>query len=237
MTHPNRYVPTTAIEKPCERCQAPIVGMPSEIARRKFCSRECGNAARKGVRKTVWASMPCHVCGAIFETFPAWVRNGRRKYCGSPCRAKANEQNKNRLGKAHSPESRAKMSAGKTGQAVGPLSSQWKGGRYLSKGYAFVMVDLLPAETQALVRQMVKGRYVAEHRAVGAALAGRPLTVDDVVHHINGEKTDNRPENLAVTPRADHTREHREFERKFRRLQIEVENLRAENAALRSRLT
>lgn len=53
---------------------------------------------------------------------------------------------------------------------------------------------------------------------------------------VNGEKSDNRPENLIVTPRANHSVEHREIERKFHTLQAELESLRAENAALRSQL-
>lgn len=208
--------------------------MPSELAKRRFCSQECGNLARKGVRKTEWAQATCQQCGETFETYAAWARNGRRKYCSALCRGRANRGNQNRLGKAHTAESRTKMGAN---PPTGERSSQWKGGRYVSKGYVHVLARTLPAETQAIIAPMVgKNGYILEHRAVAAATAGRALTTDDVVHHVNGEKMDNRPENLAVTPRADHSMEHREFERKFRALQAEVEALRAENAGLRSRL-
>lgn len=48
--------------------------------------------------------------------------------------------------------------------------------------------------------EMTEGgrRYQFEHRAVMERILGRILTTDEVVHHINGLRDDNRPENLAV---------------------------------------
>lgn len=53
-----------------------------------------------------------------------------------------------------------------------------------------------------------QGRYIAEHRYILEQKIGRLLMKNEIAHHLNGNKGDNRPENLEVLTISEHNRIH-----------------------------
>ena len=60
------------------------------------------------------------------------------------------------------------------------------------------------SENKKYVVIKVDGKYIREHRHVMQLHLGRKLTKDEHIHHINGNPTDNRIENLQVLSNSDH---------------------------------
>lgn len=79
-------------------------------------------------------------------------------------------------------------------------NGNWRGGRSIaSTGYVLIRVGT--GHHLADVRG-----YAYEHRLVAEEAIGRLLRSGEHVHHKNGIKTDNRPENLEVTESLAHHR-------------------------------
>lgn len=80
-------------------------------------------------------------------------------------------------------------------KAAGGLHGMWKGGRHVNgSGYVGILLD----PDDPLVHMTGSNGYALEHRVVMARALGRPLTRSETVHHINGDRTDNRLENLQL---------------------------------------
>ncbi len=81
----------------------------------------------------------------------------------------------------------------------GEKSSGWKGGKYNNSrdGYIMIYRPGHPAYKG-------KRNYIPEHRLVMEKILKRYLSPNEEVHHINGVKDDNRPENLKLVVKKMH---------------------------------
>lgn len=81
----------------------------------------------------------------------------------------------------------------------GSLNPNWRGGRHQqTDGYVIMS---LPKESPYRCMVDDQGR-VREHRVVMAESLGRPLKTWEIVHHLNGNRADNKIENLQLLPNA-----------------------------------
>ena len=88
----------------------------------------------------------------------------------------------------------------------GTAHPRWNSGRLItSHGYVLVRV---PKGHPHGFGNSNRFDYCYEHISVMTAHLGRPLHPGEVVHHRNGDKLDNRLENLSVRTSSDHMSEH-----------------------------
>ena len=72
--------------------------------------------------------------------------------------------------------------------------SNWKGGKTKKDGYVYIRLS----PDNFYYPMARKSGYVREHRLVMAKSLGRCLQFDEIVHHINNIRDDNRLDNLEI---------------------------------------
>lgn len=121
--------------------------------------------------KMVWYI--CQQCKRPFLTEARALRRGKGRHCSHRCSAYAHL-----------------VAASVQRDQWGHLNPAWKGGRTLHhKGYVYRYAPDHPRASNG---------YVFEHILVAESMLGRYLEEGETVHHKNGIKSDNRPENIQV---------------------------------------
>ena len=87
-------------------------------------------------------------------------------------------------------------------------NARWKGGRFLSKdGYVFIRIY----EDNPFFGMVAKGKpgYILEHRLIMAQTLERCLSSKEFVHHKDGNRQNNKIENLELTTNKAHQKGYR----------------------------
>lgn len=195
----------------------------------KYCSRQCRGIPMRKQRKCRW-------CGKTFTR----VGHAQPTYCSPECFAQGRCRGKNlktytcaRCGvefqrwPSQRREEQAKhfcsgnCRAASRVYAKGADHPQWKGGTYVSSwGYEY---------------ELDRGRrgadgdyaYIAVHIRVAQEKLGRPLIKGEHVHHLDGNKRNNSPDNLLVLGSIAHKKLHHFYGSQFQEEHAEKGDLLA----------
>lgn len=183
---------------------------PSKVKR--FCSHKCANEQRwENVPKKV-TTVTCEICGKQFTVSrsDARLKNKGVHFCSLSCRDIAMRTgsfaNCKYCGKPFY-STRNEFCSKECVYAY--RKDHGEHHPYFEKGY---LVEYKNGYN-------VKGN-AKQHRLIMEKEIGRRLGRDEVVHHKNGIKTDNRIENLQIMTRSEHSKYHRMIERQKREQEV-----------------
>lgn len=154
----------------CSICGSSFYRIPAKIKRNKqcFCSKKCFDESR--VKRVI---VRCQSCGNEIERVPSQTK-GKYTACSRVCLAKL-WAGVNHSGFFKKGNKREKC-------------INFKDGTQESNGYIMVLDPSHPYAN--------KRGYVYQHRLVMEKRIGRILFPEEVVHHIDHNKKNNKPENL-----------------------------------------
>ena len=158
------------ITKPCDNCGNPVTRLKSADAPRFYCDHKCYSSSKRRADRTREIMASRHPNATV--TLPC-------ERCGVDV---------------------TRVKSRVRGATYCSRSCQYAHRRELGKRFVnssgYIVVGV-PADYPGAKKNGTYGQ-ILEHRKVMQEVIGRPLIGAENVHHINGVRTDNRPENLEL---------------------------------------
>lgn len=168
---------------------------------KKYCSHKCANVSRWKNTEPKIKTLICETCGKEFKVrcSDSRLKNGTVRFCSQKCAGASNKKGETKecqfCGKKFY-TTRHKFCSKECANSY--KKQHYKHKTYLENGY---IVEYANGNN--------KNNCIKQHRRIMEEHLGRKLREDEVVHHLNGIKTDNRIENLRVMSRKEHSAMHR----------------------------
>lgn len=215
----------------CETCGKSYEKAPYERRKHDYCSQECyhrGKAKHRPARTVM--HFECEHCGKPVERFKG--HETEHVFCSRDCywRSDFHKRTVAASNAARNEGAKVTEPCAHCGKPVTRYASSRGKSLYCNSGCHNA------ARRNAQKRQRTSGGYIRvfvgveypgatktghvfEHRKVMQDILGRPLLAEENVHHINGVRDDNRPENLELwshsQPKGQHVQDKLQWAREF----------------------
>lgn len=201
-------------KKNCAFCSKPFLSGRISPKRERYCSLKCGNNSKLfGIK----LNTTCNGCGKSMLVYKHRFDSGRGRNCSKECQFKSQERKILKKCAICEKDLILQKSRSKNKRHYCSKPCRLEGMRRFDSKRIIDTIKQRKRIDKLLLGKRGKsisydGYYWFSnkkiHRHIMEQHIGRKLLPTEIVHHINGDKLDNRIENLQIVSRSEHNKIH-----------------------------